>query len=378
MSSEEKSQSNSKTPIAPTRKRALSSTEKLTSVQKKTTIVPIKFDMGEEAEQTTKLVLQKLAKLDQMDKKLDNIESDTKEMKSTLEEYQHSLEYTQGQLENAIEEIGSLKIKMNHLTTMEQEIETLKMKNKYLEDRAIAIEAYTRRENIVIDGLKERDFENPDQACQDLFHQLGVGPFPLHRCHRLGKTRQGRERRMIVRFVNYQDKIAVMTNCKHLKGTNIYINNDLPIEFETRRTVLRRVLKHVKQADKEAKLVNDQIKFKGTLYSIDNLSKMPVNLDGLDMKENDTHVLFSGELTPLSNFYKCQIKLNDVVHSSTEHLFQYERSIMLDRRDVAVKVIAAPTPFEAMKAGREVNIPKDWDISTGKQLMTDILKAKVE
>ena len=117
---------------------------------------------------------------------------------------------------------------------------------------------------------------------------------------------------------------------------------------------------------------------KGTLYSIDNLSRMPVNLDGLDMKENDTHVLFSGELTPLSNFYKCQIKVNDVAHSSTEHLFQYERSLMLDRRDVALKVIAAPTPFEAMKAGREVNAPKDWVTSKGKQLMTDILKAKIE
>ena len=55
----------------------------------------------------------------------------------------------------------------------------LKAKNSELEQLAVASEAFTRRENIVVEGLKEMKYENCINVAHKLFSDLGLPQFPL-------------------------------------------------------------------------------------------------------------------------------------------------------------------------------------------------------
>ena len=99
----------SASPIVPPRKRNLSSTEKVTSREKRPTIdkeksIP-KLDltdtavMSSESSKTLDLILAKLTKLDIIEEKLSHLESierDVIEVKKELQSYKTSLEFTQG------------------------------------------------------------------------------------------------------------------------------------------------------------------------------------------------------------------------------------------------------------------------------------------
>jgi len=385
------------TPVIPPRKRYLSSTEKVVSISKKSSKneIPV-FKLTEatedtavmekgadnkpqKSEDTLQLILEKLSKLDVIDSKLDAIEGKVQKMEKSLEEYRTSLEFTQGQLSDVCEEVLGLKDKIQDISGLEYQIEMLKVKNAELEQKAIQSEAYSRRENVVVDGLKESVHENSTNVAQELFKQLGLGPFPLQRCHRLGRynDQQRRPRRMIIRFLNSSDKQSVMENRHKLKGSDTYINDDYPIEIEKKRGALRPVLRYVKQMEDKATLVQDKIRFKGKLYSADSVQQIPINMSGLGIKETDTHVIFAGQFTPLSNFYYCNMECENMKFASSEHLFQFKRSTALGNQDIARRVLSAPTPLDAMIIGREVIADEHWTLTEGVQLMTDVVKLKM-
>ena len=49
----------------------------------------------------------------------------------------------------------------------------------------------------------------------------------LERAHRVGQHQDARPRPIVARFTRYSDREAVMRSAKKLRGTNIYINDDL-------------------------------------------------------------------------------------------------------------------------------------------------------
>lgn len=49
----------------------------------------------------------------------------------------------------------------------------------------------------------------------------------LDRAHRIGKKEAGKTRAIIVKFTNYNSKMAVCKYKRNLKGSNFYINEDL-------------------------------------------------------------------------------------------------------------------------------------------------------
>ena len=49
----------------------------------------------------------------------------------------------------------------------------------------------------------------------------------IDRTHRVGRPRLGKQRVIIVKFCSYQSKIKVMKCKRNLKGTSIYVNEDL-------------------------------------------------------------------------------------------------------------------------------------------------------
>ena len=189
---------------------------------------PTSNSMGTpEMESSLAIIISKLSKLDSIEAKLDRleyIENEVGYVRKELDEYQRSLQFTQSQLADACEVIDELKCKVqtsdDQTSKLSAKLKMLEVEDKKLHERVVQQEAYSRRENVIIDGMTETENENCEARVQEMFGRMDVGSFALQRCHRIGRRAdKNRPRAIIVRFSDFGDKVKVMSQGAKLKGT---------------------------------------------------------------------------------------------------------------------------------------------------------------
>ena len=132
-------------------------------------------------------------------------------------------------------EIESLHCQIH---SKDKELQDLKTKLKDSEKRTAEIlnehEQYSRRNNLRITGLQgDEEFQSSialtEQVSSLLSSKLGlrVEKEDIDIAHRIGKHHREKIRPVIVRFIRRQTKSDVMRNAKLLKGSGIFLNEDL-------------------------------------------------------------------------------------------------------------------------------------------------------
>ena len=290
-------------------------------------------------------------------------------------DFRHDTQEMKQQLVEACEEIDSLKVKASKIDKLESEVKLLKKQNFELQSRMQKQESYSRRENVIIHGFDVGPEDNPQQIVQDLFQKLGVGPFQLLRCHRLNYGKKP----IIARFVSFQDKLEVLKKRKSLKGSNIFINDDLAPGIAKRQAELLPILKYIKQTDPDAKvnIYQDKLRYNGAVFTNSNIGDLPIDLFKVGTKSNDTHVFFSGEYSVYSNLYPCNLLIDGQLYNSSEQNYQYNKCTALKMPDVAARVLECATPREAMRVGKSVKAPEAWAMGEGEKIMCIGLRAKL-
>ena len=118
--------------------------------------------------------------------------------------------------------------------------EEISLKLNDLEDRS-------RRNNLKFEGFDEEAGENWEQCAEKIKRlsreKLGLtNDIEIERAHRLGKVTPNKTRPIIAKFLRFQDREAILKSARKLKGTNIYINEDLcEASLEKRREQLPRL-----------------------------------------------------------------------------------------------------------------------------------------
>lgn len=146
-----------------------------------------------------------------------------------------SLEYTQQEVDqlktNAKEHDKERKEDKTKIEKLMQQDESSNLKIKDLEDKIIYQEDYMRRKNLRISGLEEhRDetWEQTSAAVTSLLEsKLQLPGVVLERAHRVGPRRDNKPRTVVARFTRYSDREAAIRRGSHLKGTNIFLNEDM-------------------------------------------------------------------------------------------------------------------------------------------------------
>lgn len=100
----------------------------------------------------------------------------------------------------------------------------------------------------------------------------------MERIHRLGKMRADRERPVILRFFNFNEKVEAFKNCRKLKGTNISISDDYSQETLKKRKLLWLSAQTEKQNGAKVRLVNDKLFINDHAYTWDIQSNLRVQL----------------------------------------------------------------------------------------------------
>jgi N-glycosidase YbiA len=83
---------------------------------------------------------------------------------------------------------------------------------------------------------------------------------------------------------------------------------------------------------------------------------------------------FTGDFNFLSNFYPCQVTLDDVEYPSVEHAYQAAKTLDKKSRKPFHKR-PLPSAAESKKMGRKLSIREDWE-SVKLQVMEDLLVQK--
>ena len=67
---------------------------------------------------------------------------------------------------------------------------------------------------------------------------------------------------------------------------------------------------------------------------------------------------FENEFAFLSNFYSCIIVYEGIYYPTVEHAFQAAKTLDFEQRKT---IAAAPTPGQAKRLGRKVDLRSDWE-----------------
>ena len=83
----------------------------------------------------------------------------------------------------------------------------------------------------------------------------------MERAHRIGKPEaaRNRPRSIVVKFMNFKDKAAVMQRAKNLKGTKMFINDDYTDAVRLKRKELMPKLKEARDKGDIAYLRHDKL-----------------------------------------------------------------------------------------------------------------------
>lgn len=141
-------------------------------------------------------------------------------------------------IEQMLENVGK---QHKRLTKVESVVRSYEDRIRLLEYKSIAIEARSRRNNILFHGLKESRTEDcKDIICQFVLDQfqITINDSNITRAHRLGRFDRGRIRPIIVAFQEFSLTERIIKQGYLLKDTDFSISRDYPIEITRARKTI--------------------------------------------------------------------------------------------------------------------------------------------
>lgn len=166
---------------------------------------------------------------EQMNLQIQQLESGVSDLVTSLEFTQQELDEMKAQNKVCDEEIKKAKQGGINLSA---QADSSYEKIKVLEAKANFQEDYGRRKNVRISGLKERvaneTWEQTATSVATLLqNKLGLPGLVVERIQRVGPRRNDKPRTVVAHFSRFSDREGVVRNRTKLRGTNIFVNDDL-------------------------------------------------------------------------------------------------------------------------------------------------------
>ena len=260
----------------------------------------------------------KLAKLSL----LDNLEQLATTTQATVQSLSSSLDQVRSLARTAVNEVARCDKVLNDLCAKTKQIDILK-------ERMIQAEAYSRRDNLIFEGIPEQ----LDEDCQEKILDIIVKDLKITdarqrmrftRVHRLGGKVPNKNRPVIAKFHFFQDRQLVWNARRKLKPTPYWLSEDFPTEIRNRRQVLYPIyVKAMKMGNMQVSLVADRLFINKQMFTVDTLHRLPQNLQLQNTSlriENDI-VFFLNRSSPLSNFFPAPVTIDGIKYHCTEQFF---------------------------------------------------------
>ena len=242
------------------------------------------------------------------------------------------------------------------------------------------MECYSRRDNIIFDGLTESQPEDCEEKVKFILsNKMGIPTENMKFVcvHRLGKKLLGKSRPVITKFHWYGDRRMVWERRSQLKGSNIWISEDFPQEIRDRRSILKPILHKAIELDPKrenpAYLTVDKLVIGKQTYRVDTLKLLPPHLNPTKIATpdiGDDLTAFSNSASPLSNFYPATFKVDGLTYKHSEQYYQYHKAIFHDDLHRSQLILKENSPVKCKRLGDQVKIA---DMDRWRQECTKIM-----
>lgn len=190
-----------------------------------------------------------------------------RKLEGTVSDLTTSLEFTQREvddLKSTVKIYEKEKLEANaKIEKLTDVIESSSFKMKELEERINYQDDYSRRNNIRISGVEEMSGETWEQTATSvtslLDDKLQLPGLALERAHRVGMRRGAEPRAIVARFTHFSDREAVMRNARKLKGTSIFLNDDLCPASQSIKSAQMPLLKQARAQGKIAYFIRTRL-----------------------------------------------------------------------------------------------------------------------
>ena len=167
---------------------------------------------------------------------------------------------------------------------LETEIDALKVRFLEEQEKVIALENYSRRENLRFMNVPEQEGENCANIIYDIIENelnMDVENLQFHAIHRVGKRRSSDEtskaypRPIIARFLCREDRDMVLKAKGRLRNSsqyeNVYITQDYAKAIQMERKVLIKAMFLARKKGMKAKVVDRNLVVNNNVYNVDNI-----------------------------------------------------------------------------------------------------------
>ena len=324
-------------------------------------------------------------------------------LKNEMVEVKTSIEFVSNGYEKIDKTVSDISQRFDKLegslNTAENRYHELQAQYKQLQERIIAIESKSRRENLLIDGLPE---PQPGQTettndCQRLVRDFFKNQLKMQnveniravRCYRLGRPPstgtgsrpQLRPRTMRVMFNWLGDRETVWGNRKHLRGSKFQLSEDFPKEIVDRRKRLTPIMQAARRKGLTAFLTVDKLHIlqengKRDVYAADELSSLPPDLDPryVTTQRKDNYMYFFGFLCPLSNFHDSPFVLEGRTFRWVEEYFFHKKAELFNDLASVQKIKNAESPVQCKSIGHSIK----GDINAWRRKEVQIMKKALQ
>ena len=264
-----------------------------------------------------------------------------------------------------------------------------------MKSRLDRIEQSQLSNNVIITGIPEGPYEQYSitklRVQEMIAHTIDSGDVNDHlkkakaieikRCSRVGKFRHNNARPISITFGTKDDKEAFLS-CKKKLPSGSYANNELPLHIKRRRDRLMpiyRLAKSIPHYRDKSRLINDKLVINGKPYQIEDIANLPMDLAAYKAaeKSNNTHIVFSGELSPYSNFHHSPFTINGQQFHSSKQWVQYQKALTFGDSFTANQILQSKTPLECKKLGYNINgVDKEKWTNIGYQICFDRIREK--
>ena len=201
-------------------------------------------------------------------------------------------------------------------------------KLRELTKRNLTHEVYSRKSNLVLEGLAEAENENLERkvinCLDDQFH-IKAKATDFDKIHRFGRSFGGRPRPVIIKFVTHSARDSVLFAARDLrnKPPNLFINEDLPSEVKSQRSDLRTVSIQARKAGaRTVKLAGDKLTINNRVYTTNSVPPPIYSLEQASIvKVNDDTTAFYSKHSFLNNFYPAVFTVDNIRYNSVEQMF---------------------------------------------------------
>ena len=186
----------------------------------------------------------------------------------------------QSSLDNVKSELAMASSKNAKLET---EIDALKVRFLEEQEKVIALENYSRRENLRFMNVPEQEGENCANIIYDIIENelnMDVENLQFHAIHRVGKRRSSDEtskaypRPIIARFLCREDRDMVLKEKGSLRNSQyekVYITQDYAKAILTERKVLIKAMFLARKKGMNARVVDRNLVVNNNVYNVDNI-----------------------------------------------------------------------------------------------------------